>query len=138
MRGFAAVPWKTHIALQVDTLGSRQRWWHPRLVTVPTFPKISRSKKQTDSSSKASIKKQEALAQRRAKLPEDLQAEFDLLHKPPTATAAEANSVSFYLPEEVWPSGTIAVPPLGEISRRTLKQHFLGDINASGSSQLTS
>eukprot|EP00959_Pyramimonas_sp_CCMP1952_P203994 4265987-Pyramimonas_sp.AAC.1 len=138
MRGFASVPWKTHIALQVDTLGSKQRWWHQRLVTAPAFPTVRRPKKQADPSSKASIEKQEALMQRRARPPEDLQAEFDLLHQAATATAAEADSVSFYLSEEVWPSGAIAVPPLGEISRRTLKQHFLGDNNASGSSQLTS
>eukprot|EP00959_Pyramimonas_sp_CCMP1952_P278570 5824408-Pyramimonas_sp.AAC.1 len=38
MRGFASVPWKTHIALQVDILGSKQRWRHRRLVTAPAFP----------------------------------------------------------------------------------------------------
>eukprot|EP00959_Pyramimonas_sp_CCMP1952_P110058 2302655-Pyramimonas_sp.AAC.1 len=122
MRGFAPVPWKTHIALQVDILGSKQRWWHQRLVTAPAFPTACRPKKQTGPSSKASIKKQEALIQRRAKLPGDLQAEFDTLQKEAATTAAEADSVSFFLPEEVWPSGPIVVPTLGEISRRALQQ----------------
>eukprot|EP00959_Pyramimonas_sp_CCMP1952_P146114 3059394-Pyramimonas_sp.AAC.1 len=92
MRGVASVPWKTHIALKVDTLGSKQRWWHQRIATAPAFPTVCRPKKQADPSSKASIQKQEALIQRRAKLPEDLQAEFDILHKEAATTAAEADS----------------------------------------------
>eukprot|EP00959_Pyramimonas_sp_CCMP1952_P010725 224576-Pyramimonas_sp.AAC.1 len=61
---------------------------------------LAAPEKQADPSSKASIKKPEALMQRRAKFPEDLPVEFDLLHKAATATAAEADSVSFYIPEE--------------------------------------
>ncbi|CAK0806699.1 unnamed protein product [Prorocentrum cordatum] len=35
-----------------------------------------------------------------------------------------------------WPQGKVATPPIGEVPRRTLHQHFLDDINGSASVQL--